>query len=563
LTFVRKCPTILLNRNILNLREMIPEMDPVTPVLLRTEENPTLIRPLIVEFYDSEFQAGVINLLEGLSSLIERSIEWEIQILPEILEGREEDVLDELDDILELLEGPLGKDRLSKGEGNEDQNPFVAGKVSLRHHELAALVCDLPMDRELHPLFDLIRLLFLKYAWSSDETIGVRKETALELRKFSPHNAEAANRRECLGILPILEDSARLATILEVLRVLPEPSDPPYMVKWYDALKRLDKFWSEGASEKAGSPGDSKRKPKSRDQVSVPKPKREAPQDPPTPQPAGGESWDPFAMGKPRSVSVQLGKRLTGEPPADLPAVELDLLQDVPEALTVFLGTARFWLQDIYSLTPVSPCVLDQEAREILLDFFSVSGKHDAVLVREARLLLELSFVTGLTLERLLEASVGPLGVISSGGLYTRQLTQPDKSFCPEGDEAEKFRSLLKQFSLELPKDICPKLDLLMPKAEKRPLNLCMRSSADQLLDAAKRLLQDLNEEHELELTIESVALALRNSVYLTTKSPVLTLHIAGLDGYAPPTMGWYQGVDEEKLRSTYDLAIEALYRNG
>ncbi len=539
---------------------MVAESDPISLALLGSNDNPSLVRPLLEGFIRPGYDAGVLNLLEGLERLIDQSIDWNIQILPDPLLGLEEAVLDELEELIRqferMAEDDPRLDRLSEGKGKEDKNPFAKdGEARLADYELAALVCDLPMDADLRRQYNQLRVLFLGYAWRSDDAAEIKKRTALELRKFVINNASGLERRQYLGFSASADHVPDVADLVGRLAELKRPGEesPPYLRDWYTALRRLHKFWAldpelrpvPSAVTKEGLSSPFSEEGRKADSGN-------------TNRPPESQALNPFESALQQQISLDRRKQKVGEAPDQLSMLSLDI-EDTPEALTVFLGSSRFWLQDIYNLTAISPEVLDEEEVDCLCEFFRLDESTATRGEYEARLILELSYVTGIPTDKLLDISIGPQGVISSEGQYRRQIKQPKQSYIPDKVELGRYRETLAELCLELPGPVFAKLSGIMPTKKKSLVN-CLSSSKKMLASLVAQQVTLFNETYGLDMSVSRVGLALRNRVYLKTRNPALTLHIAGLDGYAPPSMSWYQGIDEEALSSAYEQALEALY---
>ncbi|KAA1188420.1 hypothetical protein F0M18_18155 [Pseudohalioglobus sediminis] len=499
--------------------------------------------------------------MDGLERLIDQSIEWNIQILPDPLLGIEETVLDELEELIrqfeQMAEDDPRLDRLSEGKGKEDKNPFAKdSEARLSDYELAALVCDLPMDADLRRQYSQLRVLFLGYAWRSSDSVDIKKRTALELRKIVINNPHGLERREYLGFSASADDVPEIDDLVVRLAELQRPGEesPPYLRDWYTALRRFFKFW---APEPELTPVPSKTI-----QGSLPSEsseERSRADSGITDSSPDNQQFHPFESALQKQISLDGGRQEIGEAPDQLSMLSLDI-EGTPEALTVFLGSSRFWLQDIYNLTAISPEVLDEEEVDCLCEFFRSKEPTGTRGEYEARLILELSYVTGIPTDKLLDISIGPQGVINADGQYRRQIKQPTQSYIPDEAELGRYREILAEICLDLPDSVLAKLTGIMPTTKKKSLVNCLSLSKKTLASLVSQQVTLFNETYELDMSVSRVGLALRNRVYLKTKNPALTLHIAGLDGYAPPSMSWYQGIDDEALSSAYEQALEALY---
>ena len=540
---------------------MLADSDPVTLALFGSNDNPTLVGPLLEGFKQASHDAGILNLLEGLEQLLDLSIDWDVRVFPEPLIGREEDVVGELEGLIERFE-LMAKDdpllgRLTAGEGQEDKNPFSKDReAKLIHYELAALVCDFPMDADLRLIYNQLRVLYLGYAWRSSASLAVKKSTALELRKFAINNDSGLKRREYLGLSATVDYVPTFADFVERLNELNRPEDesPSYLEGWYKALQRVGKFWYPLVGKRPTPSRDTKENsPKASS-------KRERKVVPGGTNVASGSSHrNPFDSLVQTQMNLDLARQRGAEAPEQLSVLSMDI-DDTPEALTVFLGSSRFWLQDLYDLTAVSPEVLDEEEVDCLCEFFRLVDATGSQAESEARLLLELSYVTGIATDKLMNISLGPHGVIDPKGRYRRQVKQPNQSYTPEKEVTGRFREVLTEICLELPCSVRDRLVDIMPTKGKKKLVSCLSSSRKTLTSSIAEQLSLFNDMYQLDVSETQIALSLRNRVYLDTKNPAITLHIAGLDGYAPPSMSWYQGITGDSLSSVYEQALEALY---
>jgi hypothetical protein len=552
---------MLVNRKSRYRYKMVAESDPITLALLGSNDNPSLVRPLLEGFMQPSHNAGILNLLDGLERLIDQSIDWKIPILPEPLLGLECEVLDELEALIQrfeqMAEDEPRLDRLSEGEGKEDKNPFAKDReAKLSHYELAALVCDLPMDADLRLQYSQLRVLFLGYAWGSSESMAVKKRTALELRKFVINNDSGQRRRGYLGMSTSADYVPEVADFVRRLTELNRPDDdsPSYLRDWYTALRRLSTYWAPLAQS---NPVPSRTTKESLSTASSKKVKKADPGN--TNEPLDNPQRNPFDSVVQKQINLDLGRQQTGEAPEQLSVLSANI-EDTSEALAVFLGSSRFWLQDIYNLTAVSPGVLDEEEIDCLCEFFRSAESTESHADYEARLILELSYVTGIPSDKLLDASVGPQGVINSKGQYRRQVRQPNQSYLPDKEGIGRFRGILTEVCLVLPHPVRDKLAGIMPVKGKKKLVSCLSSSRKALTSSIVEQLILFNDTYQLDVSETQIALALRNRVYIDTKNPALTLHLAGLDGYAPPSMSWYQSITDDSLSSAYEHALEALY---
>lgn len=160
-----------------------------------------------------------------------------------------------------------------------------------------------------------------------------------------------------------------------------------------------------------------------------------------------------------RLLVTEPGDRQTAEPPqvVALHVSPEDNEQDgmaSEQEIDAAARETRHWISRHQRITPNSYARLTAIERRWLASQLSEYMRSEDVGLRLGAGLVALMYVTGMSLQNLLQASVGPEGTFDVGGVYRRKIRLPDNAYTPAPEDADLFLPREGLLTLQLPETL-------------------------------------------------------------------------------------------------------------
>lgn len=293
------------------------------------------------------------------------------------------------------------------------------------------------------------------------------------------------------------------------------------------------------------------------------------------PASTGIENLHITPAGKIVTFVTQEGNAAEGEPPEfdDIVTTLLDLddsLTDIePELLSPSLiitaatevqaRKSEYWLRRHHRLVPTDYGRLTFTERQHLAAYIKIDILSSDTEQRIAAGLIGTMYVTGLTLDVLLQTSIGPDKVLSKSGLYIRKIQRPAGAFTPLKGQLADLQPLATKLLLTLPD---PLGNWISSLCTFEAALLCERlhMKPDAVAVLVKNSLKNLRKNTNLHrIRLERIPAALALETTLTFQDPLITYLLASSDLQAPPKLAYYAAYPTKMLIESYSVVTERM----
>ena len=253
---------------------------------------------------------------------------------------------------------------------------------------------------------------------------------------------------------------------------------------------------------------------------------------------------------------VEPGDRKTAEPPtyvdiyisrpdeADEPDSEAEISAQSRET--------RYWISRHQRITPNDPGRLTLMERHWLSDMLSRFIKTEDEKYGLGAGLVALMYVTGMQLDSLLQAAVGPTGILDVMGVYRRQLRRPAGCYTPDTGLEDIFVLRSTELVLELPRTVSQWVGRFMHQPGSSVLE-SLGVSPDRATQSVSEVLQQLRDRGRfLRIRKERIPAALAIELSLRYRDPSVTWHLSSSPEQVAPMLDYYVVHSIDELQRCY-----------
>ena len=383
---------------------------------------------------------------------------------------------------------------------------------------------------------NLIHRLFLEVLLKQNSSNGTQG-AAIELRKL----IASSSPRTSMGLLPT-DVSADWSAWEVFLETLPENDELAKLLIKLMASLRLAKSAKAGQSH----PG------------SVITQTDSQPTFPTSGDGIGGE------IPSHRTMVTEPGDPQTAEPPkyVDLHVALPEETEAEPASereIESLSREIRQWISRQHRITPNDPGRLTPIERRWL------ASRLNELMVCEDKSLslgagiVALMYVTGMSLDTLLQVTVGPDGIFDGAGEYRRVMRLPKNAYNPPPDVADHFLPREVTLSLQLPEVVASWTRSNIPSrtctfAEAIGVEM---PKAKENVDDVMKLLRDNG--HYTRIRRERIPAALTIELNLRHRDLALVHHLASGSDHVPPVIAYYVVHFIEELKRHYREVTEEM----
>ena len=167
-------------------------------------------------------------------------------------------------------------------------------------------------------------------------------------------------------------------------------------------------------------------------------------------------------------------------------------------------------------------------------------------------------YITGLTLENLLNSSFGEDQTFKEAGGYRREIRMPREGFVPNEIQIEYIAPFTTELSLQLPEPIASWVDNLYTPQRTLGQSLELElEDAKQHVYAALKILREKGRYQRIRAERIPAALAIETT--LMFRDPIVTFLLASKSTQGAPKLSYYVTQSAEKLAQYYNQVTKEM----
>ena len=267
-------------------------------------------------------------------------------------------------------------------------------------------------------------------------------------------------------------------------------------------------------------------------------------------------------------LSIDVGNPESAEPPSLISILVDDDVSSDDDDITLSGADSEFktdlkamksdyWIRRHSRLVAHDSACLTPLEKNRVTDFISQGLKNASnEKVRNRAGIVCMLYITGLTLDELLNINLNNDEVITKGGQFKKLLQRPDNAFKPNSQQAKSLRSISMQLNLELPKIVTQWLQGLSQNSFWEILS-DSKEEAKKAIDATLMDLRRDGQYRRIILSRLTAALALETT--LKFRDPVITHYLAGRENQAAPMLTYYVAHTVSEVEQAYQNVVQGM----
>jgi hypothetical protein len=274
-----------------------------------------------------------------------------------------------------------------------------------------------------------------------------------------------------------------------------------------------------------------------------------------------------FGSNQIEMLAIDMGNPESAEPPS-LISVLIDDIDSDDDGVSLSGADSEFktdlkamksdyWIRRHSRLVAHDSSCLTPLEKNRVTDFISQGLKNASnKKVRNRAGIVCMLYITGLTLDELLNINLNNDQVITKDGQYKRLIQRPENAFKPNPQQTKCLTSVSTQFNFELPEILTEWLQ----EISKNNLWEVLSDTKEGAKKAIDATLVDLRKDGQYRRIILSrltTALALETT--LKFRDPVITHYLAGRDNQAAPMLTYYVAHTVSEVEQAYQNVVQGM----
>lgn len=219
---------------------------------------------------------------------------------------------------------------------------------------------------------------------------------------------------------------------------------------------------------------------------------------------------------------------------------------------------SRYWLIRHEKIVPTDYGRFTMPERTKIIRFINDKIVSADRSMQIAAGLIGTMYITGLTLENLLNSSFGEDQTFKEAGGYRREIRMPREGFVPNEIQIEYIAPFTTELNLQLPEPIAPWVDNLYTPQRTLGQSLELElEDAKQHVYAALKILREKGRYQRIRAERIPAALAIETT--LMFRDPVVTFLLASKSTQGAPKLSYYVTQSAEKLAQYYNQVTKEM----
>ena len=219
---------------------------------------------------------------------------------------------------------------------------------------------------------------------------------------------------------------------------------------------------------------------------------------------------------------------------------------------------SRYWLIRHEKIVPTDYGRFTMPERTKIIRFINDKIVSADRSMQIAAGLIGTMYITGLTLENLLNSSFGEDQTFKEAGGYRREIRMPREGFVPNEIQIEYIAPFTTELNLQLPEPIAPWVDNLYTPQRTLGQSLELElEDAKQHVYAALKILREKGRYQRIRAERIPAALAIETT--LMFRDPIVTFLLASKSTQGAPKLSYYVTQSAEKLAQYYNQVTKEM----
>lgn len=220
--------------------------------------------------------------------------------------------------------------------------------------------------------------------------------------------------------------------------------------------------------------------------------------------------------------------------------------------------TSEYWLRRHHRLIPTDWSHLTLIEQKSLSRFIKEGLAATKIEQKIAAGLIGTMYITGLSLNALLQTKCGPEQTFSRDGIYTRTIELPPNCFTPDEHQRLDLHPLAQRLLLRLPAPISGWLREIIPNGI-HTLQEVLHLDPDEAARLVKKALAQLRNDLLQRIRLERIPTALALETTLAFQDPLTTYLLSATDTQAPPKLAYYVAYPAGMLEQRYSQVVKRM----
>jgi hypothetical protein len=275
-----------------------------------------------------------------------------------------------------------------------------------------------------------------------------------------------------------------------------------------------------------------------------------------------------FGSNQIEMLAIDMGNPESAEPPSLISVLIDDDIDSDDDGVSLSGADSEFktdlkamksdyWIRRHSRLVAHDSSCLTPLEKNRVTDFISQGLKNASnKKVRNRAGIVCMLYITGLTLDELLNINLNNDQVITKDGQYKRLIQRPENAFKPNPQQTKCLTSVSTQFNFELPEILTEWLQEISKNNFWEVLS-DTKEGAKKAIDATLVDLRKDGQYRRIILSRLTTALALETT--LKFRDPVITHYLAGRDNQAAPMLTYYVAHTVSEVEQAYQNVVQGM----
>jgi hypothetical protein len=261
-----------------------------------------------------------------------------------------------------------------------------------------------------------------------------------------------------------------------------------------------------------------------------------------------------------RVRSVKHKEEPEGSPPDQTSLISLDSEESESEIqLDVKINESKYWLRRHQNLVPGEWGRFTPGEKGILSDYINTHILSGDLEKQKIAGLIALTYLTGRSVEDLLNCEVGEGAIFSNDGIYRREVSRPGEAWSPDDIQEQYLEFIASELELQLPNILIGWVTKYLGTS-KSILADALELSLDQANDQIRSALEGVRKNGQFyRIRLERIQSALALETTLMFQDDVITYQLTSAVNHAPPMLSYYVAHDTQYISQCYEQVTAQL----